>query len=202
MNEAKLIKRVKKGDVKAFEELIQQYEPIIYNTCMKILKNEHEAYDAAQEVCIKVWKQIDRFEGNSKFSTWVYRVTTNQCLDILRKHKSQKVVSIEMGNNDEGDWSLDVEDTTQDILKHIENNEMVDALKLALSELKEEHRQVILLRDVEDYSYEEISQKLSISLGTVKSRLSRGRQNLRNILLQDKEPFNSFWSQNSKEGIL
>ncbi len=201
MNEDKLIKKIKKGDSKAFEELIKQYETMIYNTCMKILKNEHEAYDAAQEVCIKVWKQIDKFEGNSKFSTWVYRIATNQCLDIIRKRKSQKVVSLEVGNNDD-EWSLEIEDTTQDILKHIENTEMVDALRLALNELKEEHRQVIILRDIEDYSYDEISQKLSISLGTVKSRLSRARQNLKNILLQDKEPFNSFWSQTSKEEVL
>ncbi len=198
MDEQLLIKKAQKGDIKSFEKLILQYENIIYNICIKILKNEQEAYDATQEVCIKIWKQINNFEGKSKFSTWVYRIASNQCLDILRKQRNQKVVSIHQNTTDD-EWIMEVEDTTQDILKHIENIELQDTLKLALQELTPEHKSIIVLRDVQDYSYDEISQRLDISLGTVKSRLSRARQTLKNILLQDKEPFRSFWSQNNKK---
>ncbi|OON98283.1 MAG: RNA polymerase [Epulopiscium sp. Nele67-Bin004] len=187
-----LIKRVQKGDVHAYEQLIKNYESKIYNLCMKILKDEQYAYDASQEVCLKIWKQIGKFEGNSKFSTWVYRIASNQCLDMLRKNRN--VVHF---NGDDDEWLLEVEDKTQNIVEHIENVELQNTLKIALDELKEDYRDIIILRDVKEYSYDQISDKLGVSLGTVKSRLSRARSSLKKILLQDKEPFKSFWSQNN-----
>ncbi len=196
-----LVIRVKSGDVSAYEELIKRYETTIYKICRKIL-DEHEAYDAAQEVCIKVWKQIDKFEEKSKFSTWVYRITTNQCLDIIRKKKNKKVVSINQINSDDENWELEIADTTVNIEKQIEDAERNKVLKMALDELKTEYKEIIILRDIQNLSYDEISNNLDISLGTVKSRLSRARNTLKNILLQDKEPFSSFWRHNNrKKGI-
>lgn len=89
MNEEQLIKVAAKGDMEAFEMLIGQYEKKIYALCLHLLKDPEEAYDAAQEVCIKVWRQIANFEGQAKFSTWLYRIGTNQCLDLIRKIKRE-----------------------------------------------------------------------------------------------------------------
>lgn len=198
MEENNLIKKVKSGDVKAFEILIKSYENTIYSICFKILKNETDAYDAAQEVCIKIWKQINKFEEKSKFSTWIYRIATNQCLDILRKNKNRKVVSI----NQNEEWALELEDTKINIEKQVEDAERLRVLKLALDELKNEQREIIIMKDINNLSYDEIAKNQNISLGTVKSRLSRARNALKNILQQDKEPFRSFWRHNNrKEGL-
>ncbi|WP_010168970.1 RNA polymerase sigma factor [Candidatus Epulonipiscium viviparus] len=198
MDESSLIKRAQSGDVGAFEVLIKNYESTIYRICFKVLKNEADSFDAAQEVCIKIWKQLGKFEEKSKFSTWVYRIATNQCLDILRKGKNKKVVSI----NQNEEWALELEDTKINIEKQVEDAERLRILKSALDELKKEYSEIIILKDVKNLSYEEIATEKNISLGTVKSRLFRARNALKNILKQDKEPFRSFWRHNNrKEGL-
>ncbi|ONI45804.1 RNA polymerase, partial [Candidatus Epulonipiscioides gigas] len=147
---------------------------------------------------IKIWKQINKFEEKSKFSTWIYRIATNQCLDILRKNKNRKVVSI----NQNEEWVLELEDTKINIEKQVEDAERLRVLKLALDELKKEQSEIIIMKDINNLSYDEIATKQNISLGTVKSRLSRARNALKNILQQDKEPFQSFWRHNNrKEGL-
>ena len=89
-SEEQLIQEVLKGNVQAYEQLIETYEKKIYALCLNLLKDPEEAYDASQEVCIKIWKQLRTFKGEAKLSTWIYRMTTNQCLDILRKNKKKQ----------------------------------------------------------------------------------------------------------------
>ncbi|MEG0013401.1 MAG: RNA polymerase sigma factor [Cellulosilyticaceae bacterium] len=202
--EKKLIKLAQKGNSSAFEKLIIKYEKNIYNICLRMLNDEHGAYDAAQEVCMKIWRQLHIFEGNSKFSTWIYRIATNQCLDILRKYKNKNEISIYQTNkNSDDEWLLDIKDEKADIDKHMEQLALQDVMQIALSELKDEYKQVIVLRELQNQSYDEIGDILNISQGTVKSRLSRARSALKKILSQNKEPYLSFFRQNSmKEDTL
>lgn len=199
-SEEELIQAAQKGNLEAYEVLISQYEKKIYALCLNLLKNSEEAYDAAQEVCIKLWKQLSTFKGQSKLSTWIYRMTTNQCLDILRKNK-RKGQEISLFLDEESGEEEKLTDQTaiwQDISSHMEEKELGEVLKQGIGELKEDYRVIIVLRDIEQRSYEEISDILDISLGTVKSRLSRARSTLKKILEQNKEPYRSFFRHNNK----
>ena len=194
--EALLIKKAKNGDVEAFEELIQQYEKTIYQLCLRMLKEPQEAYDAAQEVCIKVWRQLDTFEEASKLSTWIYRIATNQCLDLIRKNK-RRAVEISLYQSDEQahqeEKITNKQSIWDDISEIMAQKEMSEVLMQGISEMKEDYRAILILRDIEEKAYEEIAEILALSLGTVKSRISRARQALMKILEQDKEPYRSFF---------
>lgn len=198
LNEMQLINQAQKGDVTAYEQLIRAYEQKIYQLCISILKNPEEAYDAAQEVCLKVWRQIVSYKYEAKFSTWIYKITTNQCLDILRKNK-RKIKEVSLNYHDEeGDEEklTDIQSIWQDVSEVVVGKEKNVILMQAIAELKEEYRLVLVLRDIEDYSYDEIAHLLDLSVGTVKSRISRARKGLKKILEQDKEPYRSFFRQN------
>ncbi len=198
--EKKLIEQAKQGSNEAFEKLILQYEKSIYGVCLKLLKDEQLAFDAAQEVCVKIWKQLKQFEGNAKLSTWIYRVATNQCLDMIRKNKKQETYALYQTNKETGEeWELEENDVHYDpVQEHIQQLEMKDIVAVALEEVKEDYKKILILRDTDGYSYEEIAQRLTLSIGTVKSRLSRARQAVKTILCQDKEPYRSFFRQKNK----
>lgn len=202
--ENKLIQLAKQGSAEAFEKLILQYENNIYGVCIRILKDEQAAYDAAQDVCMKIWRQLDSFEGNSKFSTWIYRIATNQCLDIIRKNKRKEEVALYKYNKETGEeWESYEESPTNPVEDHMEQLALQDVIAIALDEVKEDYKAILVLRDMKGYSYDEISASLTLSVGTVKSRLSRARAALKKILTQDKEPYRSFFRQTSKrEGKL
>ncbi len=195
MNEGQLIKAATKGDMKAFEILIGQYEKKIYALCLHLLKDPEEAYDAAQEVCIKVWRQLGHFEGQAKFSTWLYRIGTNQCLDLMRKNKkrSQDISLFQKDEISEEEWMIEPLHQEEGIAEKIEKKELQEVVQLGLKELKEDYQVIITLRDIEEHSYEEIAEILELSLGTVKSRLARARQALKKVLKQNKEPYRSFF---------
>lgn len=193
-----LIKRAAKGDVAAYETLIIFYEKTIYNICLRILKDDHMAYDATQEVCLKVWCQIQSFKGNAKFSTWLYRLTVNQCLDIIRKNK-KLIIPITLSEKEKGeekdyeDKRLQNQSVWEDVSEKIVQKEREKIVMQAIGELKIDYQVMIVLRDIEEQSYEDIAEILSLSLGTVKSRIYRARLALKKILEQDKEPYRSFF---------
>ncbi len=192
--ERQLIEKVKGGDSKAFEELLFYYEKSIYSICLRMLKNEEEAMDAAQEVALKLWRQLHLFEYKSKLSTWIYRLTTNQCLDQLRKLKHKRDISLfQKDREKEEEWLLESPDEGALVEPKIEQKELQDILQQAIMELKEDYRVILIFRDIKHYAYEEIAEILEISLGTVKSRLSRARLALKKVLEQDKEPYQSFF---------
>lgn len=191
--EMTLIHRAQQGDLSAYETLIQSYETLIYNLCLRMLKDQQEAYDAAQEVCLKIWRQLGTYKGKSKLTTWIYRLTTNQCLDILRKNKKKQEVSLYIDEEDTEEKLAPTQSVWEDVSEHMMHSERQRVLWEAIDSLKEEYRIALLLRDIEGRSYEEIASILELSLGTVKSRISRARLKLKKILEQDREPYRSFF---------
>ena len=170
MDERELIARLQKRDEAAFEELIRQYEKKVYTLCFRMCGNSEDAEEAAQDAFLALWRGIDRFRQESSLSTWIYRLATNTCIDTLRRRKKQS-----------GSVSLD-DDTSPQPQETVEHREAQKLLQEGLSALPEEYRKVLILREIEGLSYTEIAESASIELGTVKSRISRGRSLLRNFL--------------------
>lgn len=186
MTEELLIKRAKKGDSKAFSALLNEYLSMIYNIAYRMTGNPDDASDMTQEVMIKLFKNLDSFNQKSKFSTWVYRVATNTCLDELKKIRRKQTLSLDAEyETDDGSVSFEQEDLSPTPDEQAETNELKDIVARAITRLGEEHRAVIVLRDIKGLSYGEIAEILNCSDGTVKSRLSRARAKLKEILEKD-----------------
>lgn len=194
LNEKKLIDAASKEDLEAFEKLISMYEQKIYNICLRLLKQPDEAYDAAQEACIKIWKNLKYFKGDAKLGTWIYRVTTNTCLDFLRQNKKRQE-EMPLLSDEEQLYPQELVNW-KDLSDHMTQKEVVQVLWQAIGELSVDYRTMIVLRDIEGYAYDEIALQLDISVGTVKSRLSRARVKLKQILEQNKEPYCSLFRHN------
>lgn len=186
MDEGWLIKQAQMGDNKAFELLIDEHFKKIYNIAYRLSGNEADASDMTQEVLIKIFRHIGAFNGNSKFSTWVYRVATNTCLDELKKIKRRSTYSLDAElDTGENEVVVQVRDEapTPDIVA--EQKELSAAVGKAIKRLSPDHSAVVILRDIQGMSYEEIAKILNCSVGTVKSRLNRGRAQLKKILEKD-----------------
>jgi RNA polymerase sigma factor, sigma-70 family len=178
MNERELIARLQKRDEAAFEELIRQYEKKVYTLCFRMCGNSEDAEETAQDAFLALWRGIDRFRQESSLSTWIYRLATNACIDTLRRRKKQSgSVSL-----DDEELFVDAVDTSPQPQETVEHREARKLLQEGLSALPEEYRKVLILREIEGLSYTEIAESASIELGTVKSRISRGRSLLRNFL--------------------
>lgn len=187
-NEDILIKKSGKGDVKAFGELIEAYENKVFNIALGILKNYDDANDMAQEAFIRIFKSIKSFKGESAFSTWIYRITVNVCLDEFRKRKNKKTFSIDEDIRfGDSEITREIIDDSPSPDTIVEKNELKKVVHDAISELSEEHQTVIVLRDIQGFSYEEISEMTKTPQGTVKSRISRARNALKDILKNKKE---------------
>lgn len=189
MPETELIKRCKDGDRNAFNELFAMYENKVINIAYGMLSDREDAYDAAQEVFIKVYKNIASFKENSSLSTWIYRITSNTCNDILRKRqRSVGTVSIN-STYDEEEKDMELKDTAPTPAEFAEMTETQRAVREAISELSDEYREVITLCDIEDLSYDEISGIINCPVGTVKSRINRARNALKKKLSEKRELF-------------
>lgn len=187
-----LIKKSKKGDAQAFEELILSYQKKVLNLAYRMLGSVADAEDAAQEIFIKVFRSLYSFNEKSAFSTWLYKVATNVCLDILRKRKRQNggaMISISRYNSQDDEYELPIEDNAPSPYEEAQKKEAMRALNCALDLLSEEQRAVIVMRDINGLSYEEIADVMECSLGTIKSRINRSRLALRKLLEKDKELF-------------
>ncbi|MDD4343684.1 MAG: sigma-70 family RNA polymerase sigma factor [Eubacteriales bacterium] len=187
-NEEKLIHDAKKGDNAAFEAIVKEYQNKIYTLCYRYTGNYEDARDLAQEVFIKVYRNIKKFEGRSSFSTWIYQVAGNTCKDYLRKIKNKSEFSLdeEVFNNEESFTPQVLKDENTPDLQY-EEKERISLLKEAVNKLNPEYKMVIIMREFQDLSYEEIARETNTSIGTVKSRLSRGRNMLKGIFLQGME---------------
>lgn len=190
MTEKLLIEKSQKGDVSSFEKLIDKYQVVAYNIAYRMVGNKDDAYDITQEALIKVYKSIKKFKGNSSFSTWLYRIVTNTCIDAIRKQKKVKTYSIDKPiETSEGSFTrelCDEKNKPEDIYERKETKEKVQE---AIKKLPEQYRIVIILRDIQSFTYEEISESIDCPLGTVKSRINRGRILLKDILQKDMELF-------------
>lgn len=178
-----LVAKSKKGDVAAFEELISGYEKKAYNIAYRMMGNEEDAKDMAQEAFIKIYKSIKNFREESSFSTWLYRIVTNVCLDEIRKRKRNETVPLEISiQNDDGAAHIELgadKETPDDIYERIEKRQLIFN---AINSLSEDYKTVIVLRDVQGFGYEEIASMLNCSLGTIKSRINRARNALKDKL--------------------
>ncbi len=185
-----LLQKSKAGDISAFEELIEGYQKKIFNIAFRIVGNYDDANDLAQEVLIRIYRSIGNFKEQSSFSTWIYRITTNVCLDDIRKRKNKKVISLDEEIKVE-DGEMQRQIVSNDPLPEdtAERGELRELVNGAIQSLSEEHRVVIVLRDLQGFSYEEISGILKCPEGTVKSRINRARQALKNVLQSKQELF-------------
>ena len=183
MNETELIRSAQNGDAQAFEQLITTYQQNVFNLAYRMIRNYDDASDIAQEAFLKAYVNLPRFKGNSKFSTWLYRITTNVCLDEIKKRK--KVQTYSMSENietEEGEISREIEDKSANIERNFERSEQQKMVNEAIDNLPEKHRLVIVMRDINNMSYEEIAAALQCSEGTVKSRINRARNALYGML--------------------
>lgn len=180
-----LLRRACKGDVQAFEELMQSHESRIYAIALRMMGNREDAQDCAQEAMVRIYRAMSSFKGQSALATWIYRITMNTCLDELRRRKARKVTSLD-SLVDNG-WSpTDTGDTPEEHGLRVEKQ---NALNQAIQSLPDDMRAAIILRDVKGYSYDEIASILDANVGTIKSRISRGREKLREILSKQSELF-------------
>ena len=180
MNEQKLISLAKTGDQSAFGELMTRYEKQVYHQALRLLSNPEDAADVTQEVFIKVWRSLPSFQGDSSFSTWLYRLTDNAAIDLLRREKKRRGdASLD---DEEYQWDSTLADPNSAPDRELEQQELRRSVAEGLKKLSEEHRRVLVLREINGLSYEEIGKILGLSTGTVKSRIARARTALARLL--------------------
>lgn len=180
--ETRVIQAVLSGEPERYEALVHANEKAIYNLCLRMLGNEQDALDAAQETFLRAWRALDRFRGDSRFSTWLYRLASRICLDILRARPAQAPLSLT--TEDEDEFSLP--DPAPSPHRKAEQSELRHLVENALHQLPPEHRAIVILRDVNGLSYEEIASVTGLESGTVKSRIHRARRKLASILMQNR----------------
>ncbi len=183
--EGKIIARVLGGDADAFEALVTEYEKNVYNLALKMTGNTEDAADLSQETFIKAFHSLGSFRGDSKFSVWLYRIVSNVCLDFLRRRSRRQTVSLSMEDEDGEETQLDIPDERQTPELLLEKRMTREAVRRGLAQLPPEPRQILLLREIQGLSYEEIASVLGIESGTVKSRIFRARKKLCAFLLAD-----------------
>jgi RNA polymerase sigma-70 factor, ECF subfamily len=189
-NVKSLLDRAQEGDIDAFEKLIESHRKKVFNIALRMLSDYDDAADMAQEVFIRIYRSIKDFKQEAQFPTWVYRITTNVCLDELRKRKNKRTVSIdEEIKLDDGELKMQIEDDRPLPHDAVERNDIRKAVRDAIKVLPEHFRIIVILRDIQGMSYSEISKILKTPEGTVKSRINRARQALKDILTCKKELF-------------
>ncbi len=182
--ERELLNRARRGEAAAFEQLVGPLEGMVYRLCLSMLHQPQRAEDAAQEAMLRAYRALPRFMGVSRFSTWLYRIAKNTCLDILRRSKAQ-AQSVSLEQLREGGFDAPDEAAPPD--ERYEQRERGKRLAAAIERLPDDMRLLLLLRFGENLSYEELSARLHLPPGTVKSRLSRARDRLRKILQNEAE---------------
>lgn len=182
--ENSLIDRAIKGDDGAFTLLMQKHEGRMYSLSLRMCSNPDDAMDCVQNAMLRIYKSLSSFKRQSAFSTWIYRITMNSCLDELRRKKSRSAVSLDVLL--ETGWAPADKSSPERETEQKEKRRVIDS---AISELPDDMRAAIVLREVQGFRYEEIAEMLGTNIGTVKSRISRGRERLRAALLKNKDLF-------------
>ena len=183
--EAAIVRKVLGGDANAFETLVLEYEKNVYNIALRMTGNSEDAADMTQEAFIKAYNSLQAFRGDSKFSVWLYRIVSNVCLDFLRSKNRRPTVSLSVEDDDGEDAQLDVADESQSPELLLDRKLTRDSVRRGLDSLPPDYRQILLLREIQGLSYDEIAQALGLEVGTVKSRIFRARKRLCNFLIDD-----------------
>ena len=169
-----IIERFKSGDQSAFTDLVQMYQDRIYNLCLYMLKDSGNARDAAQDAFVKAYKNLGNFMPKAAFYTWLYRIAVNTCLDYCKRSYPKPL-----------EWESNLEEIPSAAASPeevYEGKEVALALQSALARIPEKYRAAIVLKEIEGLSYEEIAETLHVAIGTVKSRISRARDELRRLM--------------------
>lgn len=181
------LKELINGNPDALNSLVRENLPQIFNLSLRLCHNREEAEDLTQDVFIKAVRALPRFQGECKVSTWLFRITINAWKnklrhDAVRHKKNHFSMDADNTHGNETRSSFDIEDSTPSVETVIEIKELSNRIFIALDRMEPDSRSIVLLRDINQLSYEEIAETMEIPLGTVKSRLSRARENLREIL--------------------
>ena len=182
--ELRAIKAVLGGDKGAFEELVLANQKNVYNLALKITGNAEDALDISQDAFFKAYLQLESFRAQSRFSVWMYRLTYNLCVDFMRK--KPKAAMISLTHSDDGSETADIEipdmrEMPEDALLRAESRKVISE---SIDELGEDHREILVMREITGMSYTDMAAALNVSEGTVKSRLARARKNLLGILVK------------------
>ncbi len=196
MEEKQWIEQAAAGDAAAFEVLVLRYQTQVYSLALRMVGNEADAQDLAQEAFVRVWKSLPSFQFSAQFSTWLYRLTTNICIDFLRAQKKHRQISLTIAEEEQ--W--DLEDPSPQPEDLVLAQDARETLTRAMDSLDPEERQILLLRSVNDCSYQQIGDIMGLREGTVKSRLSRAREQLRKKLSKSGNFFGSASSKTTKGG--
>lgn len=182
--ESALVIAASNGDQAAFSELVRIYERLVYNTVKSKVLHSEDALDVSQEVFIKIWRSLPTWRGDCRLSTWIYKIAINTSFDFLRRTTLE---TDPLERQDESERPIELADPSPDSSpeENFEKNETVRSVRRAIARLPEEQREVVTLRDIDGYSYDEIAEMLSLGIGTVKSRLNRARKRLRELLEEE-----------------
>lgn len=179
-----VIRSVLDGNINDFEKLVTAYEKNVYNLALRMVGDPDDAADITQETFIKAYRALGSFRGDSKFSSWLYRIASNVCLDFLRSRSRRAQVPLSFENEDE-EGEIELPDMSQNPEKVLMKKLSMEAVRRGMEKLPPKQRQILVLRELCGLSYAELAQTLSVEEGTVKSRIFRARKRLCAILLGD-----------------
>lgn len=182
-----LVSLSKDGNLNAFNRLVARHQTAVYNLCFRLVSDRGAAEDATQEAFLSAFRSISRFDGGN-FRSWLFRIAVNETKDELRRRSRRPADPLSLVGP-EGEFEFDPPDSAGDPSELVEREAVAEGIEQALRELPIEQRQVILLSDVHGYHYEEIARMTNSNVGTVKSRIHRGRERLRHLLSQQPELF-------------
>lgn len=182
-----LVQRVRNGDQRAYKTLVERYQRKVFSIALGMLKDREEARDVAQEAFIKVYRYLDHFKGDASFYTWLYRITVNVCIDVMRRKGTGSKEHVEFDET----LAHDVSEANLGALgtrlgtnpqKSALRRELAEKIQAALEQVPEKHRAILLLREVEGMSYEDLARTLGVPKGTVMSRLFHARLKVQKVL--------------------
>jgi RNA polymerase sigma-70 factor (ECF subfamily) len=200
-DEKKLVRLAAQGDQEAFGQLVSTYEKQVYNLALRMVGNREDAADLTQEAFLRVWRGLDNYKADAAFSTWLYRLTSNVCIDFLRREKRRKTVSLTFLDEEQGEAvELSIPDPAAGPEQLAIETEHRETMAAAMGELDVEFRQILTMRVINGLSYDEIGDALDLKPGTVKSRLSRAREKLRKQLLKTGNKTDGNPSKNVERG--
>ncbi len=184
LEDYKIIIEAKKGNQNAYTQLLNRYKKAIYYMILKMVKNESDAEDLTLEAFGRAFKKIDQYEPNYAFSTWLFKIATNNCIDFIRKKKEQNFISLDNNSSEykNQDYYISLQSKELNPEAWMIQEQKINLIKSIVNQLKPRHRLLIELRYFKEYTYDEIAKELDLPTGTVKAQLFRVRERLQNIL--------------------
>lgn len=188
-----LVMRAARGEQDAFRVLVERYQHLVYTLALRMVKRPEDAQDVAQETFLSAWKALPKFRMDAQFSTWIYRLTVNAATDLLRRRREEQSL-------DDEENPVVMADSAPAPQEEAERGERREILKRCIGQLTDNHRKILILREIHGLNYQEIGEVLELTPGTVRSRLARARKELREKLLQSGNYFDAYASKEQKGG--